>query len=1150
MNRRSFLKNAGMAGGAISLGLAPIRLLAAENESQIKNDNWVDPQSQATLKASSFVTDPPWGYVPTNIFGDNLYMGWESYQQAQGSWLEIDFPQSRRVAELWILTQPLPRDVLGQAVYMMTYSRAKLRANPRKVRISLSDGSQIIPDLRQVDFFQILTLPEARDTASIRILVEDVWPKPGAIETGIGKVRAFPHRHSPSFEIDVWQTYDVHKGKAVQAATLHLINPGKEITGAQLIVSQKGSRLMEVPLAAIPGQSVSRQDTWIPAPFEDAVMDFSVQVNGTPFSAARKLHVPAYRTYFSGGTFSFNCTCHNDLGWLNTQAKTADYRSAEIILPAMKLLQKYPEFCYSMECTAYLMEFLERHPEKRQEMTSLMKENRFIWGASYVQCQDVYVGPEKLARQFYFGRRWLKKTFPGVDTRFYIQTDPPEMTLQLPQILKRAGIKYYIQGRMPYGFYRWEAPDGSSIMTYAYHYADPMRLLDPKGNQGWLSYAQGREYYYEPHHLPHEFIYDYTSDYLPPQPALPSYVREQNAAMKRFAENWKEHNHPIEPPVLDFVTPVSFLDRFTKQPLDITTLKGDWPFSWAYYDEPSNREGLLAGRQAHNRLLMAERLFAGLSLKSGFDNYPMEKFIEAWRANCWPDHGWGGNQGIVTDAVYNASYEKSKQLADELLQEAGSQLAKRTSRQPANTLSVVVFNPLNWERTDVVQAEIAIPAGWRGVVLKDAEGRQVACEVSRQKNGKTRIAFIAEKVPPLGYSTYSMAPSDEAAPSEAISGRSVENDFFKLDFGGGGIKSLYDKRLKWEVFRTEKFDGGEVIQFTAPGSAWDVQPITVTMENFDRTSNHFFSFESFLKGPVRTTTVREAKFQHFTLRESFHLYHALDRVDIDLELVDWDGQKARELRVVFPINLDDTATLCYEAPFGKIQMGKDELDFSLLPKDPHTAFRPDLYGGDHPLSYREAINWIDASSPNYLSHGCLCPSDSTVHLFRDETAHPVSYPVLQHALLSTRKSLAWNPEYWFTQKGSHQYRMAVLPHRGDWRRRYREAIGFNYPLTAFAVSGEGSAEAESATASFFQLQPENLCATAVKKNEDDDGIVIRFYEAEGSKTPALIRCSKPIKNAWRTSLIEEDEAPLQPDHDGSLRFSVGPWEIVTLKIAF
>src|SRR5208282_1800592 len=107
-------------------------------------------------------------------------------------------------------------------------------------------------------------------------------------------------------------------------------------------------------------------------------------------------------------------------------------------------------------------------------------------------------------------------------------------------------------------------------------------------------------------------------------------------------------------------------------------------------------------------------------------------------------------------------------------------------------------------------------------------------------------------------------------------------------------------------------------------------------------------------------------------------------------------------------------------------------------------------GGEHPLAFREAINWIDASSADYLKAGCLTASDMTVHLFRDETSDPVSYPMLQHVLLSTRQSLAWNPEYWFTQEGSHTYRMSLLPHRGSWRLRYRDAIAFNYRLIAFA----------------------------------------------------------------------------------------------------
>ena len=88
--------------------------------------------------------------------------------------------------------------------------------------------------------------------------------------------------------------------------------------------------------------------------------------------------------------------------------------------------------------------------------------------------------------------------------------------------------------------------------------------------------------------------------------------------------------------------------------------------------------------------------------------------------------------------------------------------------------------------------------------------------------------------------------------------------------------------------------------------------------------------KSFTEGPVSTTAFREATFEHFVLREHFRLYRQLDRAEIDLELVNWDGQKARELRVAFPINLDSART-SYEVPFGTVEMGKDELDFSLLP---------------------------------------------------------------------------------------------------------------------------------------------------------------------------------------------------------------------------
>ena len=867
------------------------------------------------------------------------------------------------------------------------------------------------------------------------------------------------------------------------------------------------------------------------------------------------LPIRKYHSYFDGGTFQFNCTNHNDLGWLDTQAKTETIAPA-LIIPAIELMQKYPEFEYTMECTAYLIEFLDRHPEKRDEMTALMRSGRFVWGASYVELLQVSAGPEKLVRQFYFGRRWLKKTFPGVDSTLYIQTDPPSMSLQMPQILARAGVKYCLLGRLPFGFYNWNSPDGSNVLTYGYRYVDPLTLVDLKNNSGWLDAAAEREEYYSRHHCPHNFLYDYTSDYLPPQPDLVPYIRRQNSDMEHFKDAWNAHfqgqpDRQIHPPRLSVTTPDKFLNNQSKHSIDITTLRGDWPLAWAYYDEPSNREALLAGRIAHNDLLAAERVYVSLGLKSGFHDYPSSELADAWRANVWPDHGWGGNHGLITDKVYADSYLKSKTLAQGLVLEGGAKLASRIAHDSSSGIPLLVFNQLSWPRTDLVELEFELPAGLQNWSLNDDSGAKVPCEQksSGSDSNKQSLAFVAHDVPAVGYRTYYIRPnSGNQRETLQLTDQLIENDHFRLVFGKGGIKSLFDKQLEWEVLRTDKFDGAEVLQFSAPGNAWeDVE--NVTLDHFDRTANHDYRLVSTMKSEIRTTAVYEADFNEFKLRQQFHVYDEIPRVDVETEILDWKGTPERELRVTFPINLDE-ARMSYEVPFGTVEMGKDELDFSLLPSALDSQFSPKIYGGSHPLTFREAINWIDTSSSQFGANGCLLASDVTVHLFHDESENPVTYPMLQHVLLSVRKSLAWNPEYWYKQQGNHRYRMSILPHFGDWRERYREAIAFNYRLATF-IPVEGTSKATGdlpTTQSSLMLEPHNLILSAMKKCEDDDSVIVRFYEAEGNISTARIRLARPIVNAYRTNLLEEVAGRIDVMTDGSIELLVGPWEIVTVRL--
>src|SRR5208337_3329783 len=113
--------------------------------------------------------------------------------------------------------------------------------------------------------------------------------------TGLGRVMAYSRPHAPAFRIAAYDNYDVREGRSVQSATLEIVNPGEEIAGAQLQVSQGGSVLLNAPLESIPARAMVKQDTWIPAPFEDAAMEFKILDAGSPFKVTRSLRVPAYR---------------------------------------------------------------------------------------------------------------------------------------------------------------------------------------------------------------------------------------------------------------------------------------------------------------------------------------------------------------------------------------------------------------------------------------------------------------------------------------------------------------------------------------------------------------------------------------------------------------------------------------------------------------------------------------------------------------------------------------------------------------------------------------------------------------------------------------------------------------------------------------
>jgi alpha-mannosidase len=112
--------------------------------------------------------------------------------------------------------------------------------------------------------------------------------------------------------------------------------------------------------------------------------------------------------------------------------------------------------------------------------------------------------------------------------------------------------------------------------------------------------------------------------------------------------------------------------------------------------------------------------------------------------------------------------------------------------------TLVVFNPLSWQRSGLIQIQVGT-----GTTLTDvASNSLVPYEVAEEREGRQTIRFWAKDVPSLGYKVYRLGRGQAVLPGRAEPETNVfQNKFYRvtLDPVRGAIKSLYDKELGREL---------------------------------------------------------------------------------------------------------------------------------------------------------------------------------------------------------------------------------------------------------------------------------------------------------------------------------------------------------------
>ena len=301
------------------------------------------------------------------------------------------------------------------------------------------------------------------------------------------------------------------------------------------------------------------------------------------------------------------------------------------------------------------------------------------------------------------------------------------------------------------------------------------------------------------------------------------------------------------------------------------------------------------------------------------------------------------------------------------------------------------------------------------------------------------------------------------------------------------------------------------------------------MEGFDKTSNHAVAWELVENGPVFTSYKMRTPIRNAVIEQTLRVYHQVKKIDMDVDLLNWEGVMFREYRLMWPVAFKQSA-VSYEVPFGALTVGKDEL--------PGAA--GERYYVENSKQHPRGIgNWLSAAGEN-----CALTLSSSVAVadYIDPTNDPVDYPVLQPILLASRRSCHDKGNDFF-QPGDHSYYFSLTSHPAGDKAREEFGVSANTPLVAVYNPERFQKASLPEEYSFVSVNNPNVKITALKKCEDDNSLIIRMYNCSANEEKVGLQMGVQPKAVIRTNLIEEELEPVQD-------ITLGKYAIETYKVKF
>jgi alpha-mannosidase len=827
---------------------------------------------------------------------------------------------------------------------------------------------------------------------------------------------------------------------------------------------------------------------------------------------------------------------HLDMAWLWTTEET--YEVAERTFSSvLNLQQNFPALTFGHTSPA-LYEWIEHHrPELFKSIQVAVKSNKWeILGGMWVEPETNLVSGESLIRQFIYGQRYCQEKFGAIAKVAWLP-DSFGFTWQLPQIMQQCGIEYFVTGKLhwndtakfPHGCFWWESPDGTQLLT----------LMSPPNVTGVMDTNPIT-------------MTNYGVDWEVQTglqeifwlPGVGDHGGGPSRDMLEVAAKWQ--NSPFFPRI-EFVRATDYLRRIggdfaqsrqgAKGDKERTQGNAEGAVGMeevqgiALHQFPIWRDELYlelhrgcytvhADQKRFNRrcerLLYEAELWSTLATVlcgDRFDIRPIaskvekilaptdlclassEQLIEiAWKKvlfNQFHDILPGTSIAeVFTEA--NRDWEMAISLGESLLHHALDTIAssiKLPQSPEADAIPIVVFNSLNWQRSQIVTLEDPRFSNPNLVFwLWDDQGNKI--DAHSYSSGK--LSFLAQDIPGIGYSLYwlcqaSGEKSQGKLQSKFSNNCQLENNYLKVIVNPdtGDLDSIFDKYNEREILRSP---GNKLQAFTDQGQYWDAWNIDPEYAQKQLPDTQLKSIEWLEDSELRQVIRVVKQFNCSEFIQDYILTSQANLLTIK-NTVDWQETHVM-VKVAFPLNFTSDHITC-EIPCGTIQR-------TTKPQTPAEQAQWEV----------PALNWADLTDHDAM-YG--------VSLINDCKYGYDAQP--EQLRLTLLRAATWpDPQ---SDRGIHHFSYGIYPHQFSWREAntVQKGYEFNTALHPLVLDPSHSQQLNNQQLPFrselLNLSADNLILMALQLS-DNQNLRMRCYEAEGAEARIA------FKSDWNIEL----DAPL------------------------